>query len=94
MNFTLASLLLVNGATGLLLGLSVPFAVGPIPGVKHGWSALAVVLAFWATAIMVAWLMPSPTDLIVRRCINATAELWVAYLLWHTTHERTKVHNV
>jgi len=77
------SLLAVNGASALVLGMSFALAVDVVPWLRRSarWRAVVVVLLVaWSGLILWANSLPHPEGLQVRRVMGGAVSLWVAYL--------------
>jgi cytochrome b subunit of formate dehydrogenase len=82
MSANVLSLFIVNGVTGLMLGLSCLLAIDVWPWLKrhNHWWVLVVIVLLWGGGIVLASSLDT-YDLIARRLINAVAVLYVAALL-------------
>jgi hypothetical protein len=72
--------LLVNGCSGLLLGVSLALAADVIEWWHNKWWQLIAVWVAWAAVIVTAS-MPDLDWLHGRRIANSMVALWVVYLL-------------
>jgi hypothetical protein len=86
------SLLAVNSATALMLGMSMPLAIEVIPflTLRHRWQALIVMVILWAGALAWASSLGDGHALIARRLVNAIAVIYVAGLLATANRRRTR----
>jgi hypothetical protein len=77
------SLLFVNAATGLMLGLSILPALDLWPWLRrhNHWAVLIVMMLAWGSVIVLASSFDRPEDLIIRRLTNGLVSLYVAVIL-------------
>jgi uncharacterized membrane protein YfcA len=83
-NFDHFSLLVVNAATAVMLGLSIPASIDIWPWLRRRghWTVLALFALGWVVAIALGSMLEFPHNLEARRLVNGVACLYVAVILY------------